>query len=135
MTRIAVLDDWQIAAQACADWKPLQARAEVVFFEKPFASEDEAAAKLADFDVLVTLRERSPFSASLIAKLPNLKLFSMMGMRATTIDFKALAAHGVTIAYTAGVDNGAATAELTLALILAAVRGVPAGDAAMRRGG
>jgi phosphoglycerate dehydrogenase-like enzyme len=135
MTRIAVLDDWQIAAQSCADWKPLQARAEVVFFDKPFVSEDEAAAKLSGFDVLVTMRERSPFPASLVARLPNLKLFSMMGMRATTIDFKALSARGIPITYTAGADNGASTAELTLALILAAVRRVPAGDAAMRRGG
>lgn len=135
MTRIAVLDDWQLAARDCADWAPLQTRAEVVFFEKPFACEDEAAAKLKDFDVLVTMRERSPFPASLVARLPNLKLFSMMGMRATTIDFKALATRGIVITYTASVDNGASTAELTLALILAAVRRIPAADASMRKGG
>lgn len=135
MTRIAVIDDWQKAAHDCADWTPLQARAEVVFFEKAFADEDEAAAKLAGFDILLTMRERTAFPGSLIARLPALKLFSMMGARATTFDFKALAQRGITITTSTVPDNGASTAELTLALILAAARHLPAAEASIRRGG
>jgi phosphoglycerate dehydrogenase-like enzyme len=132
--RVAVLDDWQGVAQSAVDWSALQARAEVVFFEQAFADEDEAAQKLADFDILMAMRERTPFPASLIARLPKLKYFAMTGRRAATIDFDALARHGVTIAY-ADADSGTATAELALGLMLAAARGLPQGDAAIRAGG
>ena len=43
MTKVAVLDDWQGVARASADWSPLQARAEVVFFANAFDNEDDAA--------------------------------------------------------------------------------------------
>ena len=46
MTKVAVLDDWQGVAKTSADWSPLQARAEVVFFAKAFDNEDDAAASL-----------------------------------------------------------------------------------------
>lgn len=135
MTKIAVLDDWQNAARQCADWSALQKRAEVVFFDKPFASDDDAVARLKDFDVLMAMRERTGFTAAMIAKLPNLKMFSMTGMRATTIDFKAMAERGVTVTYTTtAYDTGASTAELALALMLAAARRIPASDASIRRG-
>ncbi len=53
MTRVAVLDDWQGVAKGAADWSPLQARAEVVFFADAFADQDDAAAKLADFEIVL----------------------------------------------------------------------------------
>jgi phosphoglycerate dehydrogenase-like enzyme len=135
MTRIAVLDDWQKAARQCADWSALEKRADVVFFDRPFANDVDIVAKLKDFDVLMAMRERTGFSAALIAQLPKLKMFSMTGMRATTIDFKAMADRGVTITYTTTAnDTGASTAELALALMLAAARRIPAADASMRRG-
>lgn len=135
MTKIAVLDDWQNAARQVADWSALEKRAEVTFFDKPFAGDDDVVARLKDFDVLMAMRERTGFSATLIARLPKLKLFSMTGMRATTIDFKAIAARGVTITYTTTThDTGASTAELALGLMLSAVRRIPQADASMRRG-
>ncbi|MEJ0015358.1 MAG: hypothetical protein WDN25_02135 [Acetobacteraceae bacterium] len=60
MTKVAVLDDWQGVAKTSADWSKLQARAEVVFFAQAFANEDDAAAKLADFDIVLSMRERTP---------------------------------------------------------------------------
>ena len=60
MTKVAVLDDWQGVAQTSADWSQLMARAEVVFFAQAFADEDDAAAKLADFDIVLSMRERTP---------------------------------------------------------------------------
>jgi phosphoglycerate dehydrogenase-like enzyme len=135
MMKIAVLDDWQKAAPGCADWTALEKRAEVTFFDKPFAGDDDVVAKLKDFDVLMALRERTGFSAALIARLPKLKMFSMTGMRATTIDFKAIAERGITITYTTTEnDTGASTAELALGLMLSAVRRIPQADASMRRG-
>ena len=135
MTRVAVLDDWQRIAAASADWAALEARAEVVFFEEPFADEDDAAARLADFDVLMVMRERTPFPASLVRRLRKLQLFGLTGSRAGLIDMKALAAQGVTICTTEGGGSGAGTAEIALGLMLAAARRIPAADAAMRGGG
>jgi phosphoglycerate dehydrogenase-like enzyme len=134
MTRIAVLDDWQRIARASADWTKLQARADVVFFEEPFADEDDAANRLADFDVLLAMRERTPFPASLVRRLGKLKLFGLTGHRAGLIDMKALAAQGVTICTTSGGQDGAGTAEIALGLMLAAARHIPRADASTRAG-
>ena len=59
--KIAVLDDWQDVARGSADWSKLAARADLVFFADAFATEDEAAVALADFDILLTMRGRPPF--------------------------------------------------------------------------
>jgi phosphoglycerate dehydrogenase-like enzyme len=134
MSRVAVLDDWQHVAPGSADWTTLKARAEVVFFDAPFVSEEDAAAKLADFDIVMAMRERTAFPASLVRRLPKLRMFNMTGARAATIDSAALAAQGVTVCYTGGGDQGEATAELALGLMLAAARDIPGGDAAIRSG-
>ncbi|HTJ90082.1 MAG TPA: D-2-hydroxyacid dehydrogenase family protein [Acidocella sp.] len=133
--RVAVLDDWQNIAEASADWSALRARAEVVFFRQPFASEDEAAAQLQDFDILMPMRERTAFPESLIARLPKLKFFAMTGKRAGTINFAALARRDVVISYSLDGGHGEATAELALGLMLAAARAIPAADAMIRAGG
>ena len=135
MMRVAVLDDWQNIAEAAADWSALRARAEVVFFHQAFASEDDAAAHLQDFDILMPMRERTAFPESLIARLPKLKFFAMTGKRAGTIHFAALGRRDVVMSYSLDGGNGEATAELALALMLAAARSVPTADAAIRAGG
>ena len=53
MVKVAVLDDWQGVARSSADWSPLLARAEVVFFAQAFTDEDDAVAKLADFEIVL----------------------------------------------------------------------------------
>ena len=133
--RVAVLDDWQNIAAKAADWSALRARAELVFFQHAFASEDEAAAQLKDFEILMPMRERTAFPESLIARLPKLKFFAMTGKRAGTIDFAALARRGVVVSYSLDGGNGEATAELALGLMLAAARAIPAADATIRAGG
>jgi len=132
--RVAVLDDWQRIAEGSADWSPLKARAEVVFFHEAFASEDEAAAKLADFDVLMTMRERTAFPSSLVARLPRLKLFAMTGQRGSTLDLAGMMKRGITVSFTSGSDTGNGTAELALGLMMAAARNIVQGDAAIRAG-
>jgi phosphoglycerate dehydrogenase-like enzyme len=135
MTRIAVLDDWQSVAEAAADWSGLRARAEVAFFHEPFADEAAAVAALRDFDVIMAMRERTPFPASLAKRLPKLRLFSLTGARAAPIDAAALAEQGVTVCYTGGGgDSGAATAELAFGLMLAGARHIAAADHAIRSG-
>lgn len=135
MIRIAVIDDWQRIARQSADWAPLEARAEVVFFHDAFADQEHAASALAEFDVIMSMRERSAFPASLIERLPRLKLFSMTGLRAGSVDLALLIKRGVVVTTARGGGQGTATAELALGLMIAAVRQIPAGDAAMRSGG
>lgn len=104
------------------------------FFDKPFVDENDAARQLSDFDIVLATRERTPFPASLVARLPKLKMFGLTGARAALIDTAAMLARGITVCYTGGGPSGSSTAELALGLMLAAARRIPAGDAAVRDG-
>ena len=132
--RIAVLDDWQRVARTCAHWSALEARAEVVFFDDAFASEDDAARALADFDAILCTRERTPFPHSLVAKLPRLAMFGLTGHRAGKIDLAGMQRRGVVVCITDGGPGVESTAEMALGLMLAAARRIPEGDASTRRG-
>lgn len=133
-TRIAVLDDWQGIAKEVADWSALEARADVTHFTHSLGDIDSAAAALADFDILVAMRERMPLPGALIERLPKLKLISLTGVRSGTLDLAACAARGVMVCNTGSDHSTAATAELALTLLLAAARRVPIADRAMRDG-
>jgi phosphoglycerate dehydrogenase-like enzyme len=137
MTRVkvAVLDDWQGVARSCADWSPLLARTEVVFFEQSFASQDDAATRLADFDIVLSMRERTPLPASLIHRLPKLRMLGITGSHNASLDTAACTARGIVVCNTTGGRDGrAAPAELALGLLVAAARAIPAADASMRAG-
>jgi phosphoglycerate dehydrogenase-like enzyme len=135
MTKVAVLDDWQGVARGSADWSKLQARAELVFFAKAFENEDDAARQLADFDVVLSMRERTPLPGSLISRLPKLRMLGMTGARNASLDTAACTARGIVVCNTVGGNNNeAATAELALGLLLAAARAIPMGDANIRAG-
>lgn len=131
--RCAVLDDFQAIATSVADWSPVQDRVEVAGFTGHFATEDEPASALADFDMAVTLRERVPFPASLLDRLPRLKLLVASGMRNSAIDHAAAARNGVTVC---GTENSPTPpVELTWALLLGLARGIVAENEALRSNG
>jgi phosphoglycerate dehydrogenase-like enzyme len=135
-TRVAVLDDWQGVARGAADWTPLQARAEVVFFADAFADADDAATKLADFDVVLSMRERTPLPGSLINRLPKLRMLGMTGARNASLDTAACTARNIPVCATQGGGYAdSATAELALGLLIVAARGLAVGDAVIRTGG
>ncbi len=134
MMRVAVMDDWQGVARSAADWSAVEARAEVAVFAEPFADEDAAAAALAGFDILVPMRERTELSASLIARLPRLRMIALTGGRSQSLALDACTAAGVLVCNTGGERSSIGTAELALGLMLAAARFIPAGDAAIRAG-
>jgi phosphoglycerate dehydrogenase-like enzyme len=135
-TRVAVLDDWQGVARGAADWAPLQARAEVVFFSDAFVDADDAAAKLADFDIVLSMRERTPLPGSLINRLPRLRMLGITGARNLSLDTAACSARGIPVSSTQGGQySDSATAELALGLLIAAARGLAVGDAVIRAGG
>ena len=130
--RLAILDDYQRVALKSADWKRLPL--EVTVFDKAFSSEDEAAEKLKPFDVLCLMRERTPFPGSLVARLPNLKFISLTGLRAASMDAKALGERGIPVSNTRPGDSTSSTAELAWGLIIAAARGMEQGMQNMRAG-
>jgi phosphoglycerate dehydrogenase-like enzyme len=129
--RIAILDDYQHVALSYADWGSLGA--ETVSFTSHIADTGDLVAELRRFDVIVAMRERTPFTAERIGLLPNLRLLVTTGMRNASIDLAACDAAGVTVCGTRG--SAGATPELTWALILAVARHVAEEDAAIRGGG
>ncbi|MET7273869.1 D-2-hydroxyacid dehydrogenase family protein [Streptomyces flaveolus] len=131
--RCAVLDDFQDVATTVADWSPVSDRVEVTAFTEHFATEDELADALADFDIAVTLRERVPFPASLLDRLPRLKLIVASGMRNSVIDHAAAERNGVTVCGTQSAPTP--PVELTWALLLGLARGIVTENNALRAGG
>src|SRR5437868_1994082 len=131
--RLAILDDYQGAALTLADWASLKPKVEIEVFGDTLAAEDAVAKRLEPFAIVVAMRERTPFAASLIAKLPNLKLLITTGMRNASIDVKAAQEKGVVVSGTEMLPYP--TAELTWGLILALARQIPAEERRMRAGG
>ena len=127
MTRIAILDDYQDVARRFADWDSLDA--EVVVFTEHHDDIDH----LEPFDVIMAMRERTPFPRDRLTQLSNLKLLVTTGMGNAAIDTEAARELGITVAGTGGTPTH--TAELTWALILALARNIPAEDRALRAGG
>lgn len=134
LPKVAILDDTQDVAQDSADWSRLDGRADLTILRTSFADEEEAAGTLAPFDILVLMRERTAFPASLLDRLPALKLVAMTGARAPTLDLAACTRLGILVSNTGG-NTLAATAELAFALIMASARSVPLADRMMRSGG
>ena len=131
-TRIAILDDFQNVALEVADWSAVAQRADIAVFDDHLADPDAVAERLRGFDIVVIMRERTPFPAALIDNLPNLKLLVTTGMRNLSIDLDAATARGVIVSGTDSV--GYSPAELTWALILALMRNIPKEDRATREG-
>ncbi|MEW1780392.1 D-2-hydroxyacid dehydrogenase family protein [Streptomyces sp. NPDC086777] len=129
--RIAILDDYQGVALSLADWDSLGA--DVHVFSDAFGGEDEAVAALAGYEVVVAMRERTPFPASALERLPRLKLLVTTGPVNAAIDVDAARRLGVTVCGTGYFSHP--TAELTWGLILSAARLIPQQVDSVRRGG
>jgi phosphoglycerate dehydrogenase-like enzyme len=133
MHRIAALDDYQSVAAAYADWSAVPEPVEVVEFHDHVADEDALVARLEPFDIVVAMRERTPFPRSVLSRLPNLRLLVTTGRRNASIDVAAATELGITVCGTESHPTG--PVELTWALILAVARHVPQEDASVRLGG
>jgi phosphoglycerate dehydrogenase-like enzyme len=131
MTRVAILDDYQDVARAFGDWDSLGV--EVVTFTDHLDGDDEVVERLRPFDVVMAMRERTPFPRERLERLPNLRLLVTTGMGNAAIDTEAARELGITVAGTGGTPTH--TAELTWGLILALARHIPAEDRAIRAGG
>ena len=132
MARIALLDDYQEVALHMADWRSLPPDTDLQVFRDHLFDEDALVQRLIDFDIIMAMRERTPFTRSLLERLPNLKLLITSGMRNASIDVQAAQDCGTLVCGTGGLPYP--TAELTWGLILAIMRRIPREDQAIRTG-
>jgi phosphoglycerate dehydrogenase-like enzyme len=128
MTRIAILDDYQGVAESLADWSGL----ELTSFRDHLADDHAVADRLAGFDVVVAMRERTPFPRTLLERLPKLRLLVTTGMRNASIDVAAARDLGIVVSGTSG--SAASTPELAWGLVLAVARGIPQEHESVRSG-
>jgi phosphoglycerate dehydrogenase-like enzyme len=131
--RLAILDDYQDVAHGFADWASLEtAGVTTSVFREPFQSEDALAAALAGVQIVVAMRERTPFPRSVLERLPGLKLLVTTGMANAAIDVAAAEELGITVCGTSGSPTAAP--ELTWGLLLALARHLPAEENSLRAG-
>ena len=132
-TRIAILDDYQNAALGAADWNSLGDEAEIKVFNEYIDGEAAVADALQGFDVVVGMRERTPFPKSLIDNLPDLKLLITTGMRNLSFNMDAARHKDIVVCGTNML--GYPASEHALALIFALFKKIPAEHRAMQDGG
>lgn len=130
--KVAALDDYQKVALKLADWSALPDGTDIIAFSEHRSGVDALAEKLRPYDVLVAMRERTPFTRELMERLPSLHLLITTGMRNASIDMLAATGLGILVCGTRG--GGPAAAELAWALILAVVRHIPQEHGAVREG-
>ena len=132
MIRIAILDDYQNIASSMADWGSLGSDCATSFFHDHVVDQAALAARLAPFQVIVAMRERTPFPGPLLAQLPQLRLLVTTGMRNASIDVKAAIAQGITVCGTQGL--GYPTAELAWGMMLSLARSICVENGEIRAG-
>ncbi|MCJ2085178.1 D-2-hydroxyacid dehydrogenase family protein [Methylobacterium sp. E-005] len=133
MRRCLILDDYQQAALSLADWSRLADRVMVSAISEHIADRDALVARIAEAEILVIMRERTPFPAALLERLPRLELLVTSGPRNLAIDIAAAQARGITVCGTE--SSPTPPTELTWALILGLARHLPAENQALRTGG
>jgi phosphoglycerate dehydrogenase-like enzyme len=131
--RIVLLDDYQGVALDYGGWDRVPDEWQVVALEQHIDDADELVEALSDAEIVVAMRERTPFPAAILDRLPDLKLLITTGMANASIDVAAAQANGIVVCGTA--SKGPPTAELSWGLILSLLRSIPAESAAMREGG
>jgi phosphoglycerate dehydrogenase-like enzyme len=134
MTRLrcAILDDYLNLSLKLADWSKIEDRVDVTVFNQPFASPEAAVSALKDFEIILAMRERTPFPRAMFEQLPKLKLLITSGMRNAAIDMAAAKDKGVVVCGTNWPRDP--TAALTMGMILELTRNIGRENARMHAG-
>jgi phosphoglycerate dehydrogenase-like enzyme len=130
--RCAILDDYQNFALKSTDWSPIAKEVEITVFNEPLGGQDKVIRALADFDIVIGMRERTPFPRPVIEALPKLKLLITTGARNASFDVEAAKARNVVVCGTPGVGNP--TAGITIGLMLELTRHIGYENARMKSG-
>ena len=130
--KIAIPDDYQDMVDQLPSFSMIRHH-DVVRYREPARDLEQLVERLADADVVVSIRERVEFSRALLTRLPKLKLIALVGRNSQVLDFAAATELGIPVS--TGVSNSpVAPAELTLALIVASRRNVALEAERMKRG-
>ena len=129
--KIGIPDDYADVVRTLPSFGKMAAHA-VSIWTDAVRDVDAMAERFKDVQALVLLRERTPISAALVARLPALKLITISGPY-PNIDVAACTAHGIAVCVSANRAS-MATPELTWALIMAAMRHIPDEVARLRDG-
>ncbi|MFC3029159.1 MULTISPECIES: D-2-hydroxyacid dehydrogenase family protein [Roseomonadaceae] len=132
LTRLAILDDFQGVALEMGPWDRLPADLQIEVFQDSVKDQGALVARLLPFDAILGIRERTPFPAALLKRLPNLKLLMTTGERNRAFDVAAANALGITTCGTG--SSGAPTVDITWGLIISLLRDLPAQTASLRAG-
>jgi phosphoglycerate dehydrogenase-like enzyme len=132
MKRAALLDDYQGEVLALPFWQRLSGRVHLDHYRDTLADEEALVRRLSPYEILIAIRERTRFPASLLNRLPALELLAITGRNSGHVDVAAATARGVLVAETSG--SSVAAIELTLGLIIATVRRIAQEDRALREG-
>ena len=130
--KVAILDDYQRVAEKMVDWSELTDRIELKVFTDHLPEESQLAARLKDFQIIMGMRERTPFPRSLLAQLPELRLLITSGDHNASFDLEAATELGIVVGGTGAAGEG--PAELTWGLILGLLRQIPQEDRKTRQG-
>ncbi|KAI0106749.1 D-isomer specific 2-hydroxyacid dehydrogenase [Daldinia grandis] len=143
--KIAVLDDYQKFSETPFKDLPSSGYEVTIFIDTllpynhpntPQDAKDALVKRLEPFDIISSMRERTPFPEELINRLPNLKLLLTTGGRNASIDVKACSQRGIPVAGTnVKGPSPDSTTQHCVALILALARNIPQDDAIMKSGG
>jgi len=130
--RCAILDDYQNVALKMADWSPIAKDVEITVFNEPLGGQDKVVKALGDFDIIVGMRERTPFPRAVIEALPKLKLLITTGARNASFDLEAAKARNVVVCGTPSIGNP--TAGIAIGLMLELTRRIGYENARMKAG-
>ncbi|ROV95812.1 hypothetical protein VSDG_05208 [Cytospora chrysosperma] len=140
--KVAILDDYQGFAEPTfqkLDGSKFQVtifRDTLRPYNHPETSQDEKeklVKRLEPFNIICTMRERTPFPGDLIARLPNLKLVLTTGLRNHALDLPAFSDRGIPVA--GAKSSGDSTTHHCVAMILALARNIVPDDRSVRSGG
>jgi phosphoglycerate dehydrogenase-like enzyme len=133
MMQVAILDDYQDVALTMADWSQVAEHATITVFNDHLADPDAVVRRLAPFDVVCVMRERTPLTRDVIERLPQLKMIASTGPFNAAIDVEAAKERGIFVSGTGGYVES--TIELTWALILTTARRIVDEARSVRDGG
>ncbi len=133
LPNVVILGDYEHALRRYSDWSKVDQLCKLQIYQEPLQGEPLYQA-VKDAQVIVLVRDRTPFDAALIARLPKLRLLMFTGKRNGTLDIAALKARGIPIACTPGGPSKDSTTELTWALILGASKNLLRQNALIQAG-
>src|SRR5262249_52537295 len=123
---------YQNVALQMADWSPIAKEVEIKVFNQPLGSQQDAIRALSDFDIIVGMRERTPFPRAVIEGLPKLRLLITTGARNASFDLAAAKERNVVVCGTPSIGNP--TAGIAIGLMLEITRRVGFENARMKAG-